>query len=333
MATAPLLTPPYSPPSPRWRSRSPSTSRSRSHPPESTPSRCSGRSSVGSTARGRAPGSSASRSRSGSRSVSRRLRADRRSRLLRSSPPSPPSPFSSPERSSSRPSASECCWRRPPSRRTDGNGSGRGPGIGARARGPGRDRPLPADLRSAAVESAAENLADGFVAPLGGFALGATVGLAVGGSEVALPRLPRGCRRGLGEGRQHARLDARLPLEAGRVGERSARRRRDVPPGPRDRRLSFGRGRIDRSPPLGRIVGREARIAELRVADGDRRGRARRATGETRSLRPQPGREPAQRRRRGAGGTARRRFRRVAVAVALAAGWLLATRWLPAPAG
>ncbi|WP_164932844.1 cobalamin biosynthesis protein, partial [Halorubrum amylolyticum] len=38
----------------------------------------------------------------------------------------------------------------------------------------------PADLRSAAVESAAENLADGFVAPLGGFALGAAGGLAVG---------------------------------------------------------------------------------------------------------------------------------------------------------
>ncbi|MGQ3328525.1 CobD/CbiB family cobalamin biosynthesis protein [Halorubrum sp. FL23] len=45
----------------------------------------------------------------------------------------------------------------------------------------------PADLRSAAVESAAENLADGFVAPLGGFALGATVGLTVGGSGTALP--------------------------------------------------------------------------------------------------------------------------------------------------
>ncbi|MFC7186737.1 CobD/CbiB family cobalamin biosynthesis protein [Halorubrum yunnanense] len=37
----------------------------------------------------------------------------------------------------------------------------------------------PADLRSAAVESAAENLADGFAAPLAGFAGGATVGLAV----------------------------------------------------------------------------------------------------------------------------------------------------------
>ena len=40
-----------------------------------------------------------------------------------------------------------------------------------------------ADLRSAAVESAAENLADGFVAPLCGFALGATAGLAVGATE------------------------------------------------------------------------------------------------------------------------------------------------------
>ncbi|GAB7010097.1 CobD/CbiB family cobalamin biosynthesis protein [Halorubrum trueperi] len=36
----------------------------------------------------------------------------------------------------------------------------------------------PGDLRSAAVESAAENLADGFVAPLGGFAVGSTLGLA-----------------------------------------------------------------------------------------------------------------------------------------------------------
>ena len=61
----------------------------------------------------------------------------------------------------------------------------------------------PADLRSAAVESAAENLADGFVAPLGGFTFGATIGvapgvtvglaavpvtgIAVGGSEAALP--------------------------------------------------------------------------------------------------------------------------------------------------
>lgn len=53
----------------------------------------------------------------------------------------------------------------------------------------------PADLRSAAIESAAENLADGFVATLCGFALGATLGLAVGptagaavgGSGTALP--------------------------------------------------------------------------------------------------------------------------------------------------
>ena len=44
----------------------------------------------------------------------------------------------------------------------------------------------PADLRSAAVESAAENLADGFVAPLAGFAVGATVGLAVA-PALALP--------------------------------------------------------------------------------------------------------------------------------------------------
>jgi len=35
----------------------------------------------------------------------------------------------------------------------------------------------PAELRSAAVESAAENLADGFVAPLGGFVVGATAAL------------------------------------------------------------------------------------------------------------------------------------------------------------
>ncbi|OYR41116.1 CobD/CbiB family cobalamin biosynthesis protein [Halorubrum sp. Ib24] len=44
----------------------------------------------------------------------------------------------------------------------------------------------PAALRSAAVESAAENLADGFVAPLAGFAGGATVGLAVAPAS-ALP--------------------------------------------------------------------------------------------------------------------------------------------------
>lgn len=37
----------------------------------------------------------------------------------------------------------------------------------------------PAELRSAAVESAAENLADGFVAPLGGFVVGATAALAL----------------------------------------------------------------------------------------------------------------------------------------------------------
>ncbi|WP_424014259.1 CobD/CbiB family cobalamin biosynthesis protein [Halorubrum xinjiangense] len=37
----------------------------------------------------------------------------------------------------------------------------------------------PADLRSAAVESAAENLADGFVAPLGWFVAGATVAVAL----------------------------------------------------------------------------------------------------------------------------------------------------------
>ncbi|MDZ5811153.1 CobD/CbiB family cobalamin biosynthesis protein [Halorubrum sp. AD140] len=45
----------------------------------------------------------------------------------------------------------------------------------------------PAALRSAAVESAAENLADGFVAPLAGFAGGATVGMALGGPGAALP--------------------------------------------------------------------------------------------------------------------------------------------------
>ncbi|MFO8114863.1 MAG: CobD/CbiB family cobalamin biosynthesis protein [Halorubrum sp.] len=44
----------------------------------------------------------------------------------------------------------------------------------------------PAALRSAAVESATENLADGFVAPLAGFAAGATVGLAIAPAS-ALP--------------------------------------------------------------------------------------------------------------------------------------------------
>lgn len=43
----------------------------------------------------------------------------------------------------------------------------------------------PAHLRSAAVESAAENLADGLVAPLGGFVLGVTVGAVLG-----VPALP-----------------------------------------------------------------------------------------------------------------------------------------------
>jgi adenosylcobinamide-phosphate synthase len=54
----------------------------------------------------------------------------------------------------------------------------------------------PADLRSAAVESAAENLADGFVAPLGWFVAGATgaVALAVfsGGTAGAASALAAG---------------------------------------------------------------------------------------------------------------------------------------------
>ena len=45
----------------------------------------------------------------------------------------------------------------------------------------------PGQVRSAAVESAAENLADGFVAPLAGFVLGATLGVALGGSGEPLP--------------------------------------------------------------------------------------------------------------------------------------------------
>jgi adenosylcobinamide-phosphate synthase len=45
----------------------------------------------------------------------------------------------------------------------------------------------PAELRSAAVESAAENLADGFVAPLGGFVLGATVALVLGPALDSVP--------------------------------------------------------------------------------------------------------------------------------------------------
>ncbi|WP_050033125.1 CobD/CbiB family cobalamin biosynthesis protein [Halorubrum halophilum] len=68
----------------------------------------------------------------------------------------------------------------------------------------------PADLRSAAVESAAENLADGFVAPLGGFALGAALGVTVGPTVgvVAGPTLglPNGGSR------------ATLPLAAGVAG-------------------------------------------------------------------------------------------------------------------
>nr|WP_049906727.1 CobD/CbiB family cobalamin biosynthesis protein [Halorubrum aidingense] len=46
----------------------------------------------------------------------------------------------------------------------------------------------PAELRSAAVESAAENLADGFVAPLGGFVVGATAAL----TFTSAPVLPLG---------------------------------------------------------------------------------------------------------------------------------------------
>jgi adenosylcobinamide-phosphate synthase len=45
----------------------------------------------------------------------------------------------------------------------------------------------PGQIRSAAVESAAENLADGFVAPLVGFASGATLGAVLGGSGGLLP--------------------------------------------------------------------------------------------------------------------------------------------------
>jgi adenosylcobinamide-phosphate synthase len=87
----------------------------------------------------------------------------------------------------------------------------------------------PADLRSAAVESAAENLADGFVAPLGGFALGATValaagptvGLAVGGSEIALA-LAAGVA-GAGWVKAVNTLDSMLGYRSKPVGWASAR--------------------------------------------------------------------------------------------------------------
>jgi len=188
----------------------------------------------------------------------------------------------------------------------------------------------PADLRSAAVESAAENLADGFVAPLGGFALGATVGLAVGGSEVALP-LAAGGRRGLGEGRQHARLSM-LGYRSKPVGWASARLDDAVmflPARVTAGCLSVAAGSIEAlrwaaswagkpgSPNSGWPMATAAAALDVRLEKpghyvlnptrarpASRRGRAVRLVGVS-------------------GG----------VAVALAAGWLLATRWLPAPAG
>ncbi|PAU85384.1 CobD/CbiB family cobalamin biosynthesis protein [Halorubrum salipaludis] len=89
----------------------------------------------------------------------------------------------------------------------------------------------PADLRSAAVESAAENLADGFVAPLGGFALGAAVGLAAGAmAGSAAPVAPSGSALPLAAGTAGAvwvkavnTLDSMLGYRSKPVGWASAR--------------------------------------------------------------------------------------------------------------
>ncbi|TKX80938.1 CobD/CbiB family cobalamin biosynthesis protein [Halorubrum sp. SD626R] len=79
----------------------------------------------------------------------------------------------------------------------------------------------PAALRSAAVESATENLADGFVAPLTGFAAGATVGLAVGGPGAVLP-LAAGVA-GAAWAKGVNTLDSMLGYRSKPVGRASAR--------------------------------------------------------------------------------------------------------------
>ena len=118
----------------------------------------------------------------------------------------------------------------------------------------------PAELRSGAVESVAENLADGLVAPLLAFTIGAQL-LALGGR----------CSRRLGESREHARLDARLPLKTPRDGERPSRRSRHV--ASRTCELGVTRDRRGRSHCTGSrlALGARTAITELRVADGDPR--------------------------------------------------------------
>jgi len=78
----------------------------------------------------------------------------------------------------------------------------------------------PAALRSAAVESAAENLADGFVAPLAGFAAGATVGLAV---APATPLPLAGGVAGAAWVKAVNTLDSMLGYRSKPVGRASAR--------------------------------------------------------------------------------------------------------------
>ncbi|ELZ59164.1 MULTISPECIES: CobD/CbiB family cobalamin biosynthesis protein [Halorubrum] len=88
----------------------------------------------------------------------------------------------------------------------------------------------PADLRSAAVESAAENLADGVVAPLCWFVAGATAGVAAAG-VASLPPAPLGpAALALGGGAAAAAwakavntLDSMLGYRSKPVGRASAR--------------------------------------------------------------------------------------------------------------
>ena len=189
----------------------------------------------------------------------------------------------------------------------------------------------PADLRSAAVESAAENLADGFVAPLGGFALGATVGLAVGGSEVALP-LAAGVAAAVWVKAVNT-LDLMLGYRSKPVGWASARLDDAVmflPARVTAGCLSVAAGSIEAlrwaaswagkpgSPNSGWPMATAAAALDVRL---EKPGHY--------VLNPDaspPSVVDAERAVRLVGVSG-------GVAVALAAGWLLATRWLPAPAG
>jgi len=276
MATAPLPYPRTRRPSPRWRSRSPSTSRSRSHPPESTPVALFG-SVVGRFDR------SWSRPRLVGVAVAVGLpigvaafaggivaAASLRFFLPFSALPvlvAGTILFTTVSLRMLLATTAEVVEL------TETDPDAARESVRALA---GRDATdlSPADLRSAAVESAAENLADGFVAPLGGFALGATVGLAVGGSEVALP-LAAGVAAAVWVKAVNT-LDSMLGYRSKPVGWASARLDDAVmflPARVTAGCLSVAAGSIEPSAG-GRIVGREARIAELRVADDDRRAAA-----------------------------------------------------------